>query len=121
MTIISLSNPRYGQGVFNASEEHPQATVENYDAEAASIHINNTLVVADQMRSRGAAPSGIRNAFDPVGAILRRAVEREKLASNPGAGLSLPGGDSTPRDRVADPAEAEALIGAFGEPRDRGF
>jgi integrase len=74
---------------------------------------------AERLLSRGLAPGTIRNAFDPLRVILRRAVARGIIPTNPATLLELPGGDVTPRDRVADPMEAERLVEALKAPRDR--
>jgi integrase len=54
-----------------------------------------------------------------VRVIMRRAVARGVIPANPCAGLELPSGEATPRDRVADPVEAEALIRALESADDR--
>jgi integrase len=74
---------------------------------------------AERPLRRGLAPGTIRNAFDPLRVILRRAVARGTIPTNPATLLELPGGDVTPRDRVADPMEAERLVEALEAPRDR--
>ena len=77
------------------------------------------LDLADRLAARGLAPSSVRNAIDPLRVIYRRAVARGVVAVNPTTGLELPTGDRTPRDRVADPVEAAALIAALPKPLDR--
>lgn len=61
--------------------------------------------------------STVRNTLSPLQAILRRAANRGVIAINPAVGLELrvPQGR---RDRIASPAEAEALLAALAE-RDR--
>ena len=66
---------------------------------------------ADGLLSEGLSPSAIKVTFLPLRAVLRRAVGRGELAVNPCDGLELAavrGG----RERIASPAEAEALIAA---------
>jgi integrase len=74
---------------------------------------------AELLLGRGLAPGTIRNAFDPLRVVLRRAVARGIIGANPATGLTLPGGDRTPRDRVASPSEANALVEALATARDR--
>jgi integrase len=74
---------------------------------------------AERLLARGLAPGTIRNAFDPLRVIFKRAVARGIISANPAAGLELPGGDQKPRERVAGPAEAERLVAALAAPRDR--
>jgi hypothetical protein len=85
----------------------------------ADVRHVDLLDLAADLERRGLAPSTVRNALDPVRVIFRRAVQRGELAANPAAGLELGGGDAKPRSRVADPAEAAALIEALARPTDR--
>jgi integrase len=73
--------------------------------------------LADRLLAKGLDPSTIRNAIAPVRCIYRRAVARGELAVNPTSGLELPVPQGR-RDRIADPTEAAALIGAL-RPEDR--
>jgi integrase len=68
--------------------------------------------LVDDLVSRGAAPSTVRNAILPLRAIYRREHHRDVVAENPTRRLLLPAVRST-RDRVARPAEAAALINAL--------
>jgi integrase len=69
---------------------------------------------ADRLKAEGLDPSTIRNTFLPVRAIYRRALARGDVAINPTVGLELPAVLSR-RDRIAEPAEAAALIAALPE------
>lgn len=69
---------------------------------------------ADRLKAEGLDPSTIRNAFMPVRAIYRRALARGDVAVNPTIGLDLPAVLGR-RDRIAEPAEAVALIAALPE------
>lgn len=73
-------------------------------------------LVDDLVRS-GLSPSTTHNTVMPLRAVYRRALAREDVVANPTAGLSLPAGAER-RSRVAQPAEADALIAALPE-RDR--
>lgn len=74
---------------------------------------------AEHLQGRGLAAGTIRNAFDPLRVIFRRAVARGIITANPTTGLELPSGDKTPRERVAGPQEAERLVDALTTARDR--
>jgi integrase len=70
--------------------------------------------LADMMLAKGLDPSTIRNAIAPVRVIFRRAVNRGEIGVNPTSGLELPAPQGQ-RERIADPVEAETLIGALAE------
>ena len=61
---------------------------------------------------RGCAPSTVRNAVLPLRAIYRRALQRDELTVNPTLKLALPAVRQR-RERVARPAEADALLAAL--------
>jgi integrase len=65
--------------------------------------------LADRLIAKGLDPSTVRNAIAPVRCIYRRAVARGELAVNPTSGLELAAPQGR-RERIADPAEAAALI-----------
>lgn len=66
----------------------------------------------ERMQGEGLDPSTIRNMLMPLRAIYRRAVSRGEVSVNPTANLELPAVRGR-RDRIASPAEAEALIEAL--------
>ena len=68
--------------------------------------------LVDELVGEGCAPSTVRNAVLPVRAIYRRALQRDELAGNPTLKLALPAVRER-RERVARPAEAEALLAAL--------
>ena len=65
--------------------------------------------VIDWMVAQGYAPSTVRNAVLPLRSILRRAVDREEIETNPTERLDLPI-DRRKKDRVAPPEEVDALL-----------
>ena len=68
--------------------------------------------LVDRLEASGLSGSKVRNIITPVQAIYRVAIRRDELTLNPTVNLELPlVGD--PRDRVADPAEARALLDAL--------
>jgi integrase len=62
----------------------------------------------------GMAPSSIRNNLDPLRVIFREAIEDGQITVDPLARMQLPQGGGR-RERVADRAEAQALIDALPE------
>ncbi len=86
-----------------------------------SDHVELLLArpVGTSDRRRTLSSSAIRNGFDPLRVILKRAVARDLNAKNPMEFLELPHGDEKARDRVADPVEAERLVNALLTPRDQ--
>jgi integrase len=68
--------------------------------------------LVDELVAGGCAPSTVRNTVLPLRAIYRRALQRGELAANPTLGLALPAVRPR-RERVARPAEAEALLAAL--------
>ena len=77
--------------------------------------------VIDWMVAEGYAPSTVRNAVLPLRSILRRALDREEIETNPTERLDLPI-DRRKKDRVAPPEEVDALLDALPEqpPADLG-
>lgn len=87
------------------------------NARLSAITRNRIQDVVDEMVVAGLAPNTVRNAVLPLRAIYRRALSRSELSENPTINLDLPA-IRTGRDRVARPAEAEALVQAVPA-RDR--
>ena len=65
-----------------------------------------------RLLEEGHAPTTIDGTLLPLRALCRQAVERGELAVNPCSGLAMPRGEHR-RDRIADPAEAAALLAAL--------
>ncbi len=70
--------------------------------------------LVDRMVAKGLAPSTVANSILPLRAIYRRAIQREELVANPTERLVLPR-DRRGRDRIAEPREVVALLGALDE------
>lgn len=72
-------------------------------------------LVAEWKRA-GMVPSSIRNNLDPLRVIIREAIDdgNKGVVIDPMAGMRLPQGSGR-RERVADRAEAQALIDALPE------
>ena len=68
--------------------------------------------LVDELVAQGCAPSTVRNAVLPLPAIYRRALQRQELTANPTLKLLVPAVRER-RERVARPAEAEALLEAL--------
>jgi integrase len=73
--------------------------------------------LVERIARSGKSPSTVRNALLPLRAICRRAVSRGEIHDNPTRGLELPAVRGR-RDRIAQPHEAAALLGAL-DPSDR--
>jgi len=67
---------------------------------------------ADRLLATGLDPSTVKNTLKPLRVIYRRALARSEVAINPTSALELPACRGR-RLRVADPAEAAALIEAL--------
>lgn len=78
----------------------------------SAVTRNTVQNLVDRLVAEGRAPSTVRNAVLPLRAIYGRATNRAEVAVNPTLGLLLPALRTT-RDRVAPPAEANALIAAL--------
>jgi integrase len=70
--------------------------------------------IVDTLMAEGLAESTIEATVIPLRAIFRRELERDRISVSPLAGLKVPRGRSR-RERIADPAEAAALIAALPE------
>jgi hypothetical protein len=73
--------------------------------------------LVDRLVAEGLSPSTVRNAILPLRAIYRRAISRSDVLVNPTLGVALPAVRAK-RERVAQPAEAQALLDAL-QPEDR--
>jgi integrase len=60
----------------------------------------------------GSAPRTVEATIIPLRAIFHRELQADRLKVNPTAGLAIPRGEKA-RDRIADPAEALALLAAL--------
>jgi integrase len=69
---------------------------------------------ADRLLATGLDPSTVKNTLKPLRVIYRRALARSEVAINPTTCLELPACRGR-RQRIADPAEASALIEALPE------
>jgi integrase len=67
---------------------------------------------ADRLVAQGLSASSVRNTILPLRAIYRRAHSRGEIALNPTLKLALPAVRGR-RDRIAVPAEANALLDAL--------
>jgi integrase len=67
---------------------------------------------ADRLLATDLDPSSVKNILMPLRVIYRRAFARSEVAINPTSGLELPATRGR-RQRIADPAEATALIEAL--------
>jgi integrase len=70
--------------------------------------------LVNRMLAEGLSPSKIRNALMPLRVIFRRALDEGTVAVSPLERLALPRSNSK-RARIAEPAEATALLAALPE------
>jgi integrase len=80
----------------------------------SDVHRLDLQDLVDRLKAGGVSASTIRNTIVPLQAIFRRAVTRNRISVNPALGLELPSVTGR-RDRIADPAEAAALLAALPE------
>jgi integrase len=66
----------------------------------------------DKLLAEGLSGSTVRNVLNPLQAIYRRAMARDRVAINPTTGMELPS-DEEARDRIAPPGEAARLLAAL--------
>lgn len=85
------------------------------DMRLSDVQRRDVQDLADRMTAEELSASTVQNTLDPLRVIYRRAIRREEgVAIDPTEGLELRRPDGR-RDRIADPAEATALIAAIPE------
>jgi hypothetical protein len=83
------------------------------DRRLSEVQRRDVQDLADRLTAEGLSTSTVQNTLDPLRVIFRRAIRREEgIAVDPTEGLELRHPDGR-RDRIADPAEASALIVAM--------
>jgi integrase len=125
-SIVNRSGERYKPSVVRAYELSlrvhvlPDLGARRLD----DLDAGDLQRLAERLRRKHDAATGqpldastIRNALNPVRVIYRRALLLGRASVNPTAGLQLPAVRGR-RDRIAEPAEATALIAALAV-RDR--
>lgn len=80
----------------------------------SDVHRRDVQTLVDGLTLEGLSASTVQNTLDPLRAIYRRAKKRDEITINPTEELELRRPDGR-RDRIADPAEAAALIAAIPE------
>jgi integrase len=103
---LALCGPQQGKGGLLREFGH---------LKLSEVSLDDVQGYADRLLAAGAEPSTIRNQVMPVRVICR--WRRREVAVNPTLGLSLPAVRHS-RVRIADPSEAERLLGALS-PGDR--
>lgn len=96
-----------------------QQALDTYLSESALAYLRLTEIrrpdvqdFCDRLLADGLSGSTVRNVLNPLQAICRRALARDRVASNLTTGIELPR-DEDARDRIASPQEAERLLGAL--------
>ena len=83
------------------------------DMRLSDVQRRDVQDLADRLTAEGLSASTIQNTLDPLRVIYRRAIRREEgIVVDPTEGLELRRPDGR-RDRIADPAEASALLAAL--------
>ena len=78
----------------------------------ADVRLPHVKALVAGWKRAGMSPSSIRNNLDPLRVIVREAIEDRVITEDPIAGIRLDPARGR-RERVADRAEAEQLIGAL--------
>lgn len=84
----------------------------------SELHRGHIQDLVERMLAKGLQGSTVRNVTNSLRVVLRRELARGEIAVDPCAGITLPASRGR-RDRVATPAEVEALIAAVPAVRDR--
>jgi integrase len=78
----------------------------------SDVHRRHVQDLADRLTAEGLSASTVHNTLDPLRVVYRRALKRDEVTIDPTEGLELRRPDGR-RERIADPAEAAALIAAI--------
>jgi integrase len=70
--------------------------------------------LVDKLARTEMAPATVANSIAPLRVIYRQAIDREQIHVNPTERLKLPRNRRS-RERIAEPREVEALLGALDE------
>ena len=114
--ITNRSGDRYKPSAVRTYERHLRLRVlPGLGAtRVGDINRSDLQELVERLVGEGLSPSTVQCTLLPLRAIYRRELALGRLAVNPAAGLQLPairGG----RERIADPAEAAALLAALPE------
>lgn len=84
------------------------------DMRLSDVERRDVQELANRLTSEGLSASTVQNTLDPLRVIYRRAIRDEEVTADPTERLELRRPDGR-RERIADPAEAAALIAAIAE------
>ncbi len=85
------------------------------DMRLSEVQRRDVQDLADRLTAEGLSASTAQNTLDPLRVIYRRAIRRDEgVTIDPTEGLELRRPDGR-RERIADPAEAAALIAAMAD------
>lgn len=123
--VAFIDGARAGSALDRAGKRYKPSSIRNYegwldryvlptvgDRLLGDVRRADVQDLVDQLIGRGLAGSTVRNALDPLRRIMDRALKRDLIAIAPTDGIEWPAA-SRIRDRVANPAEATALIAAL--------
>jgi len=118
-TVRKRSGDRYKPSALRGYERSLRLRVKPAlgHARLADVTRGDVQALVDGLLGDELDPSTIRNTLNPLQAIYRRALARERVAVNPTIGLEIPAARGR-RDRIAAPGEGAALIEAL-PPDDR--
>lgn len=108
------SGQPYKPATVRAYEQALQLRVlpELGDRRLSDVRRGDLQRLVTALASRGLSPSTVQCTLLPLRAIFREALAADEVAVNPTSGLRMPAVRSS-RDRIASPAEADALVRAL--------
>jgi integrase len=114
-SILNRQERRYKPGALRIYERSLRLRVlpELGHLKLTDIARADLLRLKERMQGEGCSASVIRNAFVPLQAVLRRALDHERITVNPARDLKLPTPEG--RKRAATSAQAEAQLAALGD------
>jgi integrase len=96
-------------------ERAPERLLERLgDDRLADLDRRDVQAYANRLLANGWGAATVHNQLDPLRVIVRRARDRDELATDPTERLDLPDREGT-RDRIPDPDEAARLIDRLPE------
>lgn len=126
-TEIWMEGARNGQVTTRSGDRFKPAAIRSYERamrlrvlpalgvrRLADVRLVDVQELVDRLVAEGHSASTVQMSIVPLKAICRHEVSRGRLHVNPTTGIQLPavrGG----RDRIADPAEAAALLAALSD------
>lgn len=113
-TILDRSGRRYKPATIRSYERSVNVAIKPALGTKAlgAVTQGDAQALVDDLHASGLSASTVRNRLDPLRVIFRRARRRGQVGNDPMRDLDVPTGRGR-RERVANRAEAEALIDAL--------